>query len=342
MRNGGGENMLSGNSKDKYSDVPQILRNYLNFMVVIKGKSQNTVKEYYYDLRLFFRFVHASVKEISLDEINSVNLDSFNENILKEITLNDLYEFMAYINNSRSDNDNYRARKVASLRSFFNYLHTRINFIETNPAANLDSPKIKKRMPRYLTLEESICFLNNIDGKHRARDLAIFVVFLNCGLRLSELVGINLKNINFEKRTLRVIGKGNKERLVYLNDLCIDAINQYLKVRPEVTHHSDMDALFISSQGRRISNRMVELLAKKYFEKAGLDYELYSPHKLRHTAATLMYRDGNVDIRTLQELLGHTSLATTQIYTHIKNDDLRDAANSNPLSNITINNENEE
>ncbi len=329
--------MLSGSNKDKYSDVPQILRNYLNYMIVIKGKSPNTVREYYYDLRLFLRYIQSVVKNISLSEINSVILDDFDENLLKQISLNDLYEFMAYINNAHSDNDNYRARKVASLKSFFNYLHIKAGFIENNPAANLDSPKIKKRMPRYLSLEESVAFLANIDGKYQARDLAIFAIFLNCGLRLSELVGINLKNINFEKRSLRVIGKGNKERMVYLNDLCIDAIKNYLEVRPEVTVHSDMDALFISSQGRRISNRMVEILAKKYFEKAGLDYELYSPHKLRHTAATLMYRDGNVDIRTLQELLGHTSLATTQIYTHIKNDDLRDAADSNPLANIKIN-----
>lgn len=334
--------MITKRTNDKYADVPQILRNYLNFMIVIKGKSPNTVREYYYDLRLFFRFVQASIKEIPLEKINSVNLDDFDEKILTEISLNDLYEFMAYINNEHSSNDNYRARKVASLKSFFNYLHIKINFIETNPAANLDSPKIKKRMPRYLSLEESISFLNNIDGKFQARDLAIFVLFLNCGLRLSELVGINLKNINFDKRTLRVIGKGNKERMVSLNDLCIDAITNYLEVRPEVSVQSDIDALFLSSQGRRISNRMVEILAKKYFEKAGLDYNLYSPHKLRHTAATLMYRDGNVDIRTLQELLGHTSLATTQIYTHIKNDDLKDAADSNPLAKIKVEAQNNE
>jgi len=333
--------MLSESNKSKYSDVPQILRNYLNYMIVIKGKSPNTVKEYYYDLRLFFKYIYTISHNLSIYDISSVNLDDFDEKILTDITLTDLYEFMAYINNFHSDNDNYRARKVASLKSFFNYLHNKINFLEVNPAANLDSPKIKKRMPRYLTLEESISFLGNIDGKFQARDLAIFSIFLNCGLRLSELVGINLRNINFEKRTLRVIGKGNKERLVYLNDLCISAIQNYLEVRPEVTQREDMDALFISSKGRRISNRMVEILAKKYFEKAGLDYDLYSPHKLRHTAATLMYREGNVDIRTLQELLGHTSLATTQIYTHIKNDDLRDAANSNPLANLKIETKNE-
>ncbi len=334
--------MLLNSQNNKYADVPDIVRNYLNYMIVIKGKSPNTVREYYYDLRLFIRYIQANLKGISLNEINSVSLDDFDADIIKQISLNDLYEFMAYINNVHSSNDNYRARKVASLKSFFNYLHIRDGFISVNPAANLESPKIKKRMPRYLTLEESINFLKNIDGKFKARDLAIFSIFLNCGLRLSELVGINLKNINFEKRTLRVIGKGNKERLVYLNDLCIESIMEYLEVRPEVTNQADMDALFISSKGRRISNRMVELLAKKYFEKAGLDYEMYSPHKLRHTAATLMYHDGNVDIRTLQELLGHTSLATTQIYTHIKSDDLKDAAEKNPLANMKNSLETEE
>ena len=167
----------------------------------------------------------------------------------------------------------------------------------------------------------------------------MFVIFLNCGLRLSELVGINFRNINLEKRTLRVIGKGNKERMVYLNDLCIDALNNYLPVRNgENVIASDRDALFLSKKGRRISNRMVELLAKKYFDAAGLDSTLYSPHKLRHTAATLMYREGNVDVRTLQELLGHTSLSTTQIYTHVSNDSLKEAANKNPLAEINISN----
>ena len=246
---------------------------------------------------------------------------------------------MAYVNNEKSSNDNYRARKVASLKSFFNYLHIKISFIDNNPTAYLDTPKIKKRMPRYLTLEESIRFLKSIDGKFRERDLAMFVLFLNCGLRLSELVGINLKNIDFEKRTLRVIGKGNKERMVFLNDLCIDALNCYMSVRPnDLVKPGHKDALFISSRGTRISNRMVELIAKKYFQAADLDYELFSPHKLRHTAATLMFKEGNVDIRTLQELLGHASLSTTQIYTHIRNEDLRNAADRNPLSTLKIEN----
>ena len=189
--------MAKNSTKAKFDDVPQILRDYLNYMTVIKGKSESTVKEYYYDLRMFLSFIHACANDFPADDLNRINLDDFEEKILTEVTLNDLYEFMAYINNRHSDNDNYRARKVASLKSFFNYLHAKVNFIETNPAANLDSPKIKKRMPRYLTLEESVRFLNAIDGKYRSRDLAIFAILLNCGLRLSELVGINLKIINF-------------------------------------------------------------------------------------------------------------------------------------------------
>ena len=328
--------MLKSN-KSKYSDVPQVLRDYLSFMTVIKGKSENTVKEYYYDLRMFFRFIYALDRSLNIHELEKIDLTDFNEDILKEITLSELYEFMSYVNSEKSSNDNYRARKVASLKSFFKYLHTKANFTDSNPAEYLDSPKIKKRMPRYLTLEQSIEFLRAIDGTYRERDLAMFVILLNCGLRLSELCGINIRNIDFDKRTLRVIGKGNKERIVYLNDLCIDAINSYMSVRPnDIVKAEHRDALFISSRGTRISNRMVEILAKKYFMNAGLDYELYSPHKLRHTAATLMYRDGNVDIRTLQELLGHTSLSTTQIYTHIANEDLRDAANKNPLSGLNL------
>ena len=286
--------------KNKYTDVPQILRDYLNFLTIIKGKSENTVKEYYYDLRMFFRFIYADKNNISNDDLSEIDLSNFDPEVLKKISLSDLYEFMAYVNNTKSSNDNYRARKVSCLRSFFKYLHTRLNYIDVNPAENLDSPKIKKRMPRYLTLEQSVEFLKNIDGKNRERDFAMFSVFLCCGLRLSELVGINLNDIDYEKKTLRVIGK---------------------------------DALFLSSKGNRISNRMVEILAKRYFAAAGIDPELFSPHKLRHTAATLMYKSGNVDIRTLQELLGHTSLATTQIYTHIAGDDLKKAAENNPISN---------
>ncbi len=324
------------NNKRKYSDVPELLRDYLNYMTVIKGRSENTVKEYYYDLRLFFRYIHAIANDLDIIYLDKINLDEFNNDLLKEITLSDLYEFMTYVNNFKSSNDSYKARKVASLRSFYNYLNVKIGFLETNPALNLDTPKLKKRLPKFLTLDESIILLQSIDGPFRERDIAIFILFLNCGLRLSELVGINLKDINFAKRTLRIIGKGNKERIVYLNDVCIDSINAYLQVRPTDIEYTDRDALFVSNRKRRISNRMVELLAKKYFKIAGIDEKRYSPHKLRHTAATIMYKEGNVDIKTLQEILGHVSISTTQIYTHINNQDLKTAADNNPFNLIDI------
>ena len=321
----------------KFSDVPDILRNYLNYMLVIKGRSENTVKEYYYDLKTFFKYIHAIVNNLDILNLDKISLDDFNEQILKDVSLADLYEFMTYINDFRSSNDSYKARKVASLRSFYNYLNVKIGFMETNPAINLDTPKLKKRLPRFLTLEESISLLKSIDGKYKERDVAIFALFLNCGLRLSELVGINISNINFDKKTLRVIGKGNKERLVYLNDLCVKAIESYMIVRPSKDIlYDDRDALFISSKNRRISNRMVELLAKKYFKAAGIDETRYSPHKLRHTAATVMYKEGNVDIKTLQEILGHVSISTTQIYTHINDSDMKKAADNNPFNSVNL------
>ena len=321
----------------KHADVHEILRNYLNYMLVIKGRSETTVKEYYYDLRTFFRYIHAISNDLDILNLDKINLDNFNDEILKDVSLNDMYEFIAYINNFKSTNPNYKARKVASIRSFYKYLSVTINFMENNPALNLDTPKLKKRLPKFLTLDESINLLRSIDGMHRERDIAIFIIFLNCRLRLSELVGINISNINFEKATLRVIGKGNKERIVYLNNICLEAINNYLNVRPTDVEYNDRDALFISSKKRRISNRMVELLAKKYFKAAGIDESNFSPHKLRHTAATIMYKEGNVDIRTLQQILGHVSISTTQIYTHINNQDMKDAADNNPFNSFDLN-----
>lgn len=320
-----------------YSNCPSFLKSYLTYMSVIKGKSENTIKQYYYDLRMFLRFNLMIKNDIPKSDFNNIDILDFDFDIIKNITLEDLYSFMAYVNNEHSSNDSFRARKVASLKSFFKYLYIKDKSIEENPAQNLETPKLKKRMPKYLSLEQSIDLLKIIDGKYKQRDLAMFVLFLTCGLRLSELVGINIKNIDFKSRSLKIIGKGNKERVVFLNDVCIDAIKSYLEVRPmDMLKNEDKDALFISSKFKRITGRSVEMLAKKYFELAGIDTSVYTPHKLRHTAATIMYRDGNVDIRTLQELLGHASLSTTQIYTHVKNDDLKNAADQNPLSKINF------
>lgn len=320
-----------------YSKCPIFLKNYLTYMSVIKGKSQNTVTQYYYDLRIFLRYIIMTEKNIPEDEFNNIEIIDFDFEKIKKITLDNLYAFMAYINNEHSSNDSFRARKVASLRSFFNYLYIKEKSISENPAQNLDTPKLKARLPKYLSLEQSIDLLKVIDGRYKQRDLAMFALFLTCGLRLSELVGINIKDIDFKKKTLKVIGKGNKERIVFINDLCIDAIKKYLEERPNGgLSVNDKDALFISNRKMRITGRSVELLAKKYFDLAGIDSTVYTPHKLRHTAATIMYRDGNVDVRTLQKILGHESLSTTQIYTHVSDEFMENAAKKNPLAQVKL------
>lgn len=320
-----------------YSKCPVFLKNYLTYMSVIKGKSQNTVTQYYYDLRIFLRYIIMTEKNLSEDEFNNIEIADFDFEKIKKITLDDLYAFMAYINNEHSSNDSFRARKVASLRSFFNYLFIKEKSISENPAQNLDTPKLKTRLPKYLSLEQSIDLLKVIDGEYKQRDLAMFMLFLTCGLRLSELVGIDIKNIDFKKKTLKVIGKGNKERIVFINDLCVDAIKKYLEVRPnDGLVGNDREALFISNKSMRITGRSVERLAKKYFDLAGIDSDVYTPHKLRHTAATIMYRDGNVDVRTLQKILGHESLSTTQIYTHVSDEFMENAAKKNPLAQIKL------
>lgn len=315
-----------------FNDAPQVVRDFLNYMETIKGKSQNTIKEYFYDLRTFLRFLKIQKgcidNNIPFDEIS---IDDVTIDLIKEIDLSDLYEYMAYVNRKRSNNANSRARKVASIKSFFNYLNTKAKLIDVNPAKDLDSPKLKKGIPKYLSLDESKQLLHSVEGKHQARDYAILTLFLNCGLRLSELVSINLNNIKGD--TLTVIGKGNKERTIYLNQACMNAIDNYRRVRP-VNGVKDKNALFLSERKQRISNKTVQFIVKKYIKKAGLDSEKFTTHKLRHTAATLMYKHGSVDIRTLQEILGHEHLSTTEIYTHVDNQQLRNATERNPLANV--------
>jgi len=311
-------------------DMPVILRDFLNYMQTIKGKSINTIQVYFYDLRVFLRFLklHRNLvnNETEFDQIDICDVDA---DLIKTVTLSDLYSFMSFVSNNRNNTAYARARKVASLKSFFSYLTNKAKLIDINPASELESPKLLKRLPRYLNIEESKQLLNSVKGEYSERDFAIITLFLNCGLRLSELVGINLNNI--KNNTLRVIGKGNKERVIPLNAACVEAINNYMRVRP-VDGVKDRNALFISARKQRISKESVQKIVKKYIKEAGLDPQRYSTHKLRHTAATLMYKYGNVDIRTLQALLGHESIATTEIYTHLDRQQLKDAVDSNPLS----------
>lgn len=313
-------------------EMPPLLRDFLSYMQTIRGKSVNTVQVYFYDLRVFFRFMKLQRnlvdKKLKFDDIQITDIDI---PFVKAITLSDLYAFMAYVSNNRDNSSYARARKVASLKSFFKYLTFKAKLLDTNPAAELESPKILKRLPRYLNIQESKQLLNSVEGEFSERDYAIITIFLNCGLRLSELVGINLSNI--KGTVLTVIGKGDKERSVPLNNACIKALEDYRKVRPN-NAVKDRNALFLSERKQRISKESVQKIVKKYIKAAGLDPERYSTHKLRHTAATLMYKYGNVDIRALQELLGHESIATTQIYTHLDSNQLRNAVDNNPLADF--------
>lgn len=314
-------------------EMPLILRDFLNYMQTIKGKSINTVQSYFYDLRLFMRFLKIqrslADKKTEFEKIDICDVDI---NLIKSVTLSDLYEYMSFLSNNRDNSSYARARKVASLKSFYKYITNKAKLLEYNPASELESPKVIKRLPRYLNIDESKQLLSSVEGEYSERDYAILTLFLNCGIRLSELVGINLANIKNE--TLTVIGKGDKERMIPLNNACLQALQTYLKVRP-VNGVIDKNALFISERRQRISKVTVQHIVKKYIKQSGLDPQRYSTHKLRHTAATLMYKYGHVDIRALQEILGHESIATTEIYTHLDMQQIKDAVSKNPLSEFT-------
>ncbi|MFR1519136.1 MAG: tyrosine recombinase XerC [Clostridia bacterium] len=311
--------------------LPYYAEDFLVYLESILGKSINTVNEYYYDLLMFFRYMKLKSSGASRDsDLSEITVSDFSVEALSRIRLSDLYSFLNYMNNERNDQPATRARKIACLRSFFKYVWSKAHLIPENPAAELESPKLTKKLPKYLELEESIALLEAIDGDHKERDYCMITLFLNCGMRLSELVGINISDIRED--TLTVLGKGAKERTIYLNEACLDAIARYLAVRPDYEEPNGVRPLFLSRRKKRISPKTVQYTVKKYIRAAALDPAKYSTHKLRHTAATLMYTMGDVDIRSLQEILGHESVATTEIYTHINNTRLKDAINKNPLA----------
>ena len=320
---------------------PDFLNSFLDYTATILNKSPNTVKEYNYDLNTFLKFILYHFKMVdtkNIKDLKEIDIHDMNIDVLKKVKLDDIHAFLFYLKNNNQSKSATRARKVSSIRVFFNYLSNKKGILEKNPAQNLETPKIEKRMPRYLTLDDSKKLLEtamNDSDRNKERDFAIITLFLNCGMRLSELVGINIKDINFTDTKMNVIGKGNKERTIYLNKACLSAIENYLKVRPKnAVKFDSRDALFLSERKERISNRTVQYIVKQELRKSGLDINKYSVHKLRHTAATLMYKYGNVDIRALQELLGHESISTTEIYTHVDNTQIRNAVESNPLANI--------
>lgn len=319
-------------------DNPGFLNSFLDYTATILNKSQNTVKEYNYDLNTFLKYILYHFKMTNEKDLKQISIRNMSLETVSKITLDDIHSFLFYLTNTYNSKAATRARKVSSIRVFFNYLCNKAGLIEKNPAQNLETPKLDKRIPKYLTLDDSKKLLeavNDMDDRNKERDYAIITLFLNCGMRLSELVGINIKDINFNDQKLNVIGKGNKERTIYLNSACMNAINKYLAVRPhDNVKYDSKDALFLSERRERISNRTVQYIVKQELKRAGLDTNKYSVHKLRHTAATLMYKYGNVDIRALQELLGHESISTTEIYTHVDNSQIRNAVESNPLANI--------
>ena len=315
---------------------PDYLNDFLDYMITIQNKSKNTVKEYNYDLATFLRFLKMHYKLTEEKEIRNIKFNDVSLDTIKKVKLEDLHAFLGYLTKTYNSKATTRSRKVSSLRIFFSYL-TKQNIIVINPAQNLETPKLGKRLPKYLTLDDSKKLLNvasNDENRNTERNYAITTLFLNCGMRLSELVGINIKDIIFNECQMNVIGKGNKERTIYLNKACIKAINDYLAVRPKEKYaNADAEkALFLSERKSRISRRMVQEIIYSELKLAGLDTSKYSVHKLRHTAATLMYQYGNVDIRALQELLGHESISTTEIYTHVSNEQVRNAVESNPLA----------
>lgn len=321
---------------NEFTGIPEPLTSFLIYIESIQNKSKRTTDEYFYDLRTFYRYLAIYFKLVS-DKIDfeKIDINLIDIKILRQVDLNLIYEYLNYLNRVRNNSPSSRARKIASLRSYFKYLYSKVNLIDVNPTAELESIKINYHLPKYFTLEDSIALLNSVEGRNSARDYCILTIFLNCGIRLAELVGINITDIRDDRLT--VIGKGGKERTVYLNDACLDAINKYLPERDKINiSASAKNALFISERGNRISRRAVQATVEKYVKKIGLDPRKYTTHKLRHTAATLMY-EGGADIRVLQEILGHNQLNTTEIYTHVSNKNMREAVKMNPLSSVKEN-----
>lgn len=316
-----------------YNDLcPAPLSSFLEYLLAIRGKSEKTVNEYFLDLRTFYRFLVLRFKlSPDVEIFENIDISLVTIEVLKKIKIMDLHSFIAYIDRERNNSNRTKARKIACLRSFFKYLYSIVKIIPENPALDLETPKKNSRLPVALTLDESKKLLTSINGSNEKRDYAIITLFLNCGLRLSELISINIDKIKGD--TLAVVGKGNKERTIYLNDVCVKAIEEYMEVRsdPKPGHEK---ALFISNRKSRFSQKGVQHMLDKYLLEAGMSGKHYSPHKLRHTAATLMYQYGHVDIRALQEILGHESISTTQIYTHIDKEQLREAVKQNPLNDL--------
>ena len=322
-------------------EMPPLVRDFASYKSAIQNCSVKTVSEYLLDLRTFFRFLVADKQGISpeSEEFIKIDIHEIDLEFIKNITTEDIYGFLMYSGTVRQNMWSAKARKLSAVKAFFKFLTVKRKLLEVNPAIDIESPKPKKSLPKVLTMEEATMLLNAVkndkESKSVCRDYAIITLFLNCGMRVSELVGIDVTDIDHELRSLRVVGKGNKERIVYLNDACRFAIGDYISERLQSDQSKiTTKALFLSGRDQRISVKTVQWMVYKYLDLAGLGSKHYSVHKLRHTAATLMYQSGNVDVRVLKDILGHEQLNTTQIYTHVSNESMERAMEQNPLSHM--------
>ncbi len=325
------------------NELPALVREFSSYKLMIQQCSAKTVEEYCIDLRMFFKYLIAEKEGFPKEgeEFDAIDISGVDLEFVSSIKTSDIYEFFYFVDRIRGNKTAAKARKLSAVKAFFKYLTQKRGLLENNPAANIESPKKKQSLPKHLTLEESIDLLNAVkadsDSKTRSRDYCIITLFLNTGMRLSELAGISFSDIDRELRSVRVVGKGNKERIIYLNDACRAAIEEYMPERmAQPVKKPGETAFFVSSQGNRISIKTVQWMVGKYLNAAGLEYKHFSTHKLRHTAATLMYQSGKVDVRVLKEILGHEQLNTTQIYTHVADEGMERAVAANPLASVGV------
>lgn len=322
----------------KRSENPDFVNDYIMHISVVKGLSERTVESYYQDIRQFLRFQklsHSDIDEITFDMLSSVSIKDITLDEVRRITLRDIQQYYSFIVNECGNQDMIRTRKATSLRSFFRYLTKQAMLLDYDPTTNLELASPKHALPKYLTLNESLDLLKTLtmqEQKSQIRDYCILTLFLNCGIRLSELVGLNLSSLNLDEQRMRVLGKGSKERIVFLNPACMAALEEYLSERMVIT--IDDPALFLSNQNKRISRRRVQQIVENALKAAGLDGRGLSTHKLRHTAATLMYQHGHVDVLTLKSILGHESISTTEIYTHLSDTAMQEAMDHSPLAEV--------
>lgn len=319
-------------------ECPSYLNDFFTNQRVVKIRAERTIESYYIDLRLFLRFVKLKKGGIDPDTpIEQITISDVPIEYVRSMTKLDIYDYLNYIATERNNSGKTRHRKLASLKMFYKCLNRDLNLITEDPTKDVDYPKMKESIPRYLDLNKSISLLENMNTKdpYYSRDYCIITLFVNCGMRLSELVGINMQDVNLDERTLRLLGKGNKERIIHINDACAAAIVQYLDERR--SSPDEPNALFLSKRGTRISGRRVQQVVDNALRDSNLDNQGYSTHKLRHTAATLMHKYGNADMRVLQAILGHKNVSTTEIYTHIDDETVMKAMDASPLANIQNN-----